>query len=116
MTAHILRTARGELIKRFQKRAKTNFESLKKWISHHTELFKWIEPDGGIMCFPRYSMDIPSLDLYKYLLKTQKILINPGIYFNQEGFIRLSYGRNERSLLNALNALEKGFQTLQKCH
>jgi len=113
MTAHILRTTRGELIKRFKKRAKTNFESLKKWISHHTELFEWVEPDGGIVCFPRYTMDISSVDLCKYLLKTQKILVNPGAYFNQEGFIRLSYGCNERSLQNALDELEKGFQTLQ---
>jgi aspartate/methionine/tyrosine aminotransferase len=113
MTAHVLRDARGYLIKRFQKRAKTNFEILKIWMNKHKEFFEWIEPDGGIVCFPKYTMDIPSVDLCKYLFDTQKLLVNPGFYFNQEGFIRLSYGCDELSLQNALDALEKGLRNLQ---
>lgn len=112
MTANVLRNARGELIKRFQKRAKTNLDIIKKWINDHNEWFEWIEPDGGIVCFPRYIMNIPSVKLCKYLFETQKILINPGTYFNQEGFIRLSFGCNELSLQNALDALEIGLQKL----
>ena len=114
MTAHILRKARGELIKRFQKRAKTNLDLLRKWINHHKEFFEWIEPDGGIVCFPKYMMNIPSVDLCKYLFETQKILVNPGTFFNQEGFIRLSYGCDERTLPNALEVLEKGLHDLQR--
>jgi len=113
MTAYILREARGRLVKRFQKRAKKNFELLKRWMQNHTEFFEWVEPDGGILCFPKYTMDIPSVDLCKYLFDTQKLLVNPGLYFNQEGFIRLSYGCDELSLQNALDALEKGLQNLQ---
>ncbi len=112
MTANILREARGYLIKRFQKRAKTNFDLLKKWMNNHREFFEWVEPDGGIVCFPKYTMDIPSVDLCKYLFDTQKLLVNPGLYFNQEGFIRLSYGCDELSLQGALDALEKGLQKL----
>ncbi len=113
MTAHILRDARRDLIKRFKKRAKTNVELLKKWMNHHKELFEWIEPNGGIVCFPKYTMDIPSVNLCKYLFDTQKILVNPGSYFNQEGFIRLSYGCDELSLQKALDALGKGLRSLQ---
>jgi aspartate/methionine/tyrosine aminotransferase len=113
MTAYILRDAREHLIKRFQNRAKTNFELLKKWMNHHKEFFEWVEPDGGIVCFPKYTIDIPSIDLCKHLFDTEKLLVNPGVYFNQEGFIRLSYGCDELSLQNALDALEKGLQNLQ---
>jgi aspartate/methionine/tyrosine aminotransferase len=113
MTAHALHEARGYLIERFQKRAKTNFQILKKWMNNHKEFFEWIEPDGGIICFPKYTMDIPSVDFCKYLFDTQKLLVNPGSYFNQEGFIRLSYGCDELSLQNALDALEKGLRSLQ---
>ena len=113
MTAYILREAREDLIKRFQKRAKTNFELLKKWMNHHKEFFEWVEPDGGIVCFPKYTIDIPSVDLCKYLFDTEKLLVNPGLYFNQEGFIRLSYGCDELSLQNALDALERGLRNLQ---
>ena len=113
MTAYILREARGYLIKRFQKRAKKNFELLKRWMHNHTEFFEWVEPDGGILCFPRYTMDIPSVDLCKYLFDSQKLLVNPGSYFNQEGFIRLSYGGDEIALQSALNALEVGLRNLE---
>jgi aspartate/methionine/tyrosine aminotransferase len=113
MTAYILREARGYLIKRFQKRAKTNFEFLKKWMNQHKELFEWVEPDGGIVCFPKYTINMPSVDLCNHLFDTQKLLVIPGLYFNQEGFIRLSYGCDELSLQSALGALEKGLQNLQ---
>jgi aspartate/methionine/tyrosine aminotransferase len=113
MTAYILREARGHLIKRFQKRAKTNFELLKQWMNNQKEFFEWVEPDGGIVCFPKYTMDIPSVDLCKYLFDTQKLLVNPGSYFNQEGFIRLSYGCDELALQSALDALEVGLRNLQ---
>jgi len=116
MTAHILSKARDDLKHRFQKRAKTNLDLLRKWMNHHKELFEWIEPDGGIVCFPKYMMNIRSVDLCKYLFETQKILVNPGTFFNLEGFIRLSYGSDERTLQNALEVLEKGLLDLQGRH
>ncbi len=113
LTARVLSVARVELIKRFQKRAKTNLEYLRKWMNEHTEFFEFVEPDGGIVCFPKYTMEIPSLELCKYLFDTQKILVNPGVYFNLEGCIRLSYGCYESVLQNALDALEKGLMSLK---
>jgi aspartate/methionine/tyrosine aminotransferase len=113
MTARILSVAQADLMKRFQKRAKTNLEYLKKWMNQHTEFFDWIEPDGGIVCFPRYTMKISSVDLCKYVFETQKILVNPGTYFNQDGFIRLSYGCELPLLQRALDALETGLRNLQ---
>ncbi|HWR26959.1 MAG TPA: pyridoxal phosphate-dependent aminotransferase, partial [Candidatus Thermoplasmatota archaeon] len=47
MTACILEAARFGLIKRFQQRAKTNFDYLKRWMNNHTEFFEWVEPAGG---------------------------------------------------------------------
>jgi aspartate/methionine/tyrosine aminotransferase len=113
MTASVLRDARGSLLERFQQRARTNLEILTKWMKEHTEFFEWVKPDGGIVCFPKYSMQISSLELCLYLFETQKILLNPGIFFNAEGFIRLSYGIDEVLLQNALDALERGLKSLQ---
>ena len=87
-----------------------------KWMSHHTEFFEWVKPDGGIVCFPRYMLKISSVDLCKYLFETQKILINPGSFFNQDGFLRLSYGCDLTSLQSALDALETGLRNLQSNH
>jgi len=113
MTARILRAARHDLVKRFQERAKPNFITLQRWMNDHTEFFEWIKPDGGIVCFPKYMMKISSVDLCRFLLETQKILLNPGAFFNQEGFVRISYGCPPSLFQEALDALEKGLSLLQ---
>jgi hypothetical protein len=110
MTAHLLNDARTKVIKRFQKQATTNLTVLKKWMDHHKDLFQWVQPDGGIVCFPKYSMNIPSVDLCKHLFETQKILVNPGAFFHGEGHIRLSYGGDTDILQNGLEALANGLQ------
>jgi aspartate/methionine/tyrosine aminotransferase len=113
MTARILSAAQNELIKRFQKRAKTNLEYLKRWMNEQKEYFEWVEPDGGIVCFPRYTMNISSFDLCRYLLETQKLLVNPGTYFDSDGFIRISFGCESPLLQSALDALEVGLRNLR---
>lgn len=112
MTARILGAARGDLVKRFQKRARTNIEYLKNWMDQQKEFFEWVEPDGGIVCFPRYMMKISSVDLCRYLLETQGLLVNPGTYFDFDGFIRLSFGCELPLLKSALDALEAGLRAL----
>lgn len=113
LTANVLKTARMDLIKRFHKRSKTNFDYLGKWFDSHNEWFEWVRPDGGIICFPKFSMRISSLELCKYLLRTQKILLNPGVFFNREGFLRMSYGCEPEVFQEALDALERGIRDLK---
>jgi aspartate/methionine/tyrosine aminotransferase len=110
MTAHLLKNARDAVLKRFQKRALTNLAVVKNWLVHHTDLMKWVEPDGGLVCFPKYSLGIPSVALCIHLLKTQKILVNPGEFFNSDGYIRLSFGCDTETLQNGLEALARGLQ------
>lgn len=116
MTAHLLNNARDEVIKRFQKHATTNRVVVKKWMTQHKDLLKWVEPDGGIVCFPKYSLDVPSVVLCKHLFEAQKILVNPGAYFNSEGFIRLSFDGNKETLQSGLEALTNGLQDVHRNH
>lgn len=112
MTAHLLKNARDTVMKRFQKQATTNRVVLEKWMNDHTDVLKWVEPDGGLVCFPKYSLKTPSVDLCKRLFETQKILVNPGSYFNMDGFIRLSFGGDTETLQNGLEALANGLQNI----
>ncbi len=115
MAAHLLKVARDRLIERFHKRSKTNLGYLGAWLDSHNDWFQWVRPDGGIICFPRFLMKLSSLELCKYLLKTQKVLVNPGTFFNQEGFIRISFGCDTALFQDALDALEQGFRNLETC-
>jgi len=105
MTAHALSIARDRLIDRFKNRAKKNLSMVKKWMRQHQDVLEWVEPDGGIVCFPKYHLDVPSIPLCQRLLDEERILVNPGAYFNQEGHFRLSYGVDEETLQSALHAL-----------
>jgi len=116
MTAHLLKNARDEVVKRFQKHATTNLAIVKKWMTQHNDLLNWVEPDGGIVCFPKYSLDVPSVILSKHLFETQKILVNPGEFFNLEGFIRLSFGGDKENLQSGLEALTNGLQDIHCNH
>ena len=110
MTVYLLKNARDDVMKRFQKQATANHAVLKKWMMHHKDLMKWVEPDGGLVCFPKYSLKVPSIVFCKYLFETQKLLVNPGAFFHGEGHIRLSYGGDTDILQNGLEALADGLQ------
>lgn len=105
MTARAFGTARDALIARFQNRAEKNLVLLRKWMLGHQDVLDWVEPDGGIVCFPKYHLDIPSVPLCQRLLDDAGILVNPGAFFNQEGHFRLSYGLEPETLEHALYAL-----------
>lgn len=113
LTAHVLKNSRAKLIERFHKRSKKNLETLTKWLDFHSEWFEWVRPDGGIMCFPRFFMHCSSVELCKHLLETQNVLVNPGVLFDQEGFIRISYGCDPAFFQEALDAVEKGLRSLE---
>ncbi len=112
MTAHVLSSAHQKLVHRFRERAKPNLEYLQKWMRGHSEFFDWVQPDGGIVCFPKYKIKLSSIDLCTSLFESHKLLLNPGSFFNQEGFVRISYGAELPVLREALDELEKGLQDL----
>jgi aspartate/methionine/tyrosine aminotransferase len=116
MTAHAFGTAREKLIDRFQNRAQRNLKVLKKWMQGHQDLLDWVEPDGGIVCFPKYHLDVTSIPLCRWLFDEAGILVNPGAFFNQEGHFRMSYGIESEALERALGVLADAlarFKTLQ---
>jgi len=112
MTAALLKTARDDVMRRFQKQATINRAVLKKWMTQHKELMTWVEPDGGLVCFPRYAPSVPSLKLCTFLFERQKLLVNPGAFFHGEGHIRLSYGGDTDVLQKGLDVLADGLQEL----
>ncbi len=56
-----------------------NFATLKQWISNNPYV-EWIEPQGGVVCFPRIKNDV-KLDIEKFyaVLKDEyKTYVGPG--------------------------------------
>ena len=76
------------------------------------DILEWVEPHGGVLCFPRYRADMSSIELCQKLLHDHGVMVNPGEYFNLDGHIRLGYACSEVILRDGLNALEKGLREL----
>jgi aspartate/methionine/tyrosine aminotransferase len=90
--------------------AKTNFDLLKKWMEHHKHL-EWIEPSGGVICFPRFKKEV-KIDVekfYKILLEEYKTYVGPGHWFEQsKPNFRLGFAWEKQK------AFEKGLENIDK--
>jgi aspartate/methionine/tyrosine aminotransferase len=114
MNAHALLNAREHLVQRFNNRALSNFRITKDWVEGNTDIVEWVEPHGGIMCYPRYKVDIGSKELCQKLLNDHGVLVNPGEYFGTENHFRLSYPCSEEELKAGLEEITKCLRELSQ--
>ncbi|HSZ85462.1 MAG TPA: aminotransferase class I/II-fold pyridoxal phosphate-dependent enzyme [Puia sp.] len=89
---------------------KINFDLLKEWMNNHNHL-EWIEPTGGVICFPRFKKEI-KIDVekfYKILLEHHKTYVGPGHWFEQsKRNFRLGFGWEKQK------TFEKGLENIDK--
>lgn len=65
---------------------------IRDWISKN-EVFHWVEPRAGFLCFVRYDLDIGSEDFCKRLLAPPyRTFVQPGVAYGFEKYIRLGVG------------------------
>ena len=112
MNAYALRNARNLLVQRFKKHSTSNFHVLREWMEANQDIVDWVQPHGGVMCFPRYRVKMSSIELCHKLLDNHGVMVNPGEYFNMDGHIRLGYASSEEVLTSGLDALGKGLKAL----
>ena len=112
MTAYALRNARNLLVQRFQKHSTSNFQILNKWMGANQDIVEWVPPNGGVLCFPKYKVNMSSIELCHKLLDDYGVMVNPGEYFDMNSHIRLGFACSEDVLINGLNALGNGLSEL----
>jgi aspartate/methionine/tyrosine aminotransferase len=112
MTAYALRNARNLLIHRFMKHSRSNFQVLNEWMQTNRDIVDWVPPNGGVMCFPKYKVEMSSIELCHKLLDDHGVMVNPGEYFNLDGHFRLGFACSEGVLRGGLNALGNGLREL----
>ncbi len=89
-----------------------NFKLLREYFKNNENLFEWIQPQGGCICYPRYRGKERITSLADSLLKKQKVVILPDWVFEQDNnHFRLSYGR--KNMPEALNRFEEFFKDLK---
>ncbi|CAF1379769.1 unnamed protein product [Rotaria sp. Silwood1] len=76
-----------------QEEIQIRFNIMKKWINETNQYLEWIEPQGGVVCFPRIKVNIEFEEFYKILNNTFQTFVGPGHWFDMnKNFMRIGYG------------------------
>ena len=75
------------------KEIQIRFKIIKEWMNESNKYLKWIEPQGGVVCFPRIKVNIDPEEFYKILNKTFQTFVGPGHWFEMDKkFMRIGFG------------------------
>jgi aspartate/methionine/tyrosine aminotransferase len=92
--AFYLLTNKARFIKPNHIHIRNNFVYLKDWFAQQPYL-EWVEPEAGVVCFPRlkkeYSIDMETL--YKMLYDKHATIVGPGHWFERgKTYMRIGFG------------------------
>jgi aspartate/methionine/tyrosine aminotransferase len=85
---------KGTHLQRVKTHINANFAVIKSWMGSQSKL-EWIEPSGGVVCFPRIKADVALEidDFYRLLLERYKTFVGPGHWFESDRrHMRIGYG------------------------
>lgn len=89
-----------------------NLASLEEWLTERSDIFNYIAPRAGAICYTRYDLDVGSSDLAQRLKDECSVLIVPGDHFNMDGYMRIGFGPPRPELLEALARIETVLRSL----
>lgn len=83
-----------------------NRQQLHRFMEKQTKL-AWVEPDGGVVCFPRLLDGRRGDDFSHYLQEKAGIRVVPGSFFEASEHFRLGYAVSPTLLAEALEAINQ---------
>lgn len=89
---------KAEHLPRIRDHIRSQLGIVKSWLAEPTtrELIECIEPEGGVVCFPRIRQRTPGIDLdafYRRLNDHYQTFVGPGHWFEQDRrYMRVGYG------------------------
>ena len=101
----ILRRTRGIL--------NENLPTLATWLDDRSDIFRYLPPAAGAICYVRYDLDVSSTELALRLKDELDVLIVPGDHFEMDGYIRIGYGPPREELIEALGRIESLLRSLR---
>ena len=93
---------------------RTNLAILTDWIESQNGLFSFTPPEAAAIAFPKYHLDIPSVELIKKVRDEKSVLIMPGDWFGVEKHVRIGYGAPSDYLRKGLSLMEETLAGLRE--
>lgn len=93
-----------------------NREVMCKRLDELPDLFTYVKPRGAYYIFPKYSLNISSIEMAKRLLFEAGVVTVPGIGFGPEGehHLRLSFGSSIKDINTAFDKISKWWNVKKK--
>ena len=108
LTARLLER-RATALAEIRDKTQQQLAIVRDWIAWH-ELFEWVEPQAGVVCFPRIrpEIDVDVDRFYRALFEEHGTYVGPGWWFDQDPrFFRLGFAwPTEDELRRGLAALD----------
>jgi aspartate/methionine/tyrosine aminotransferase len=106
-----------ERLPQIHERIRFHFDILKNWMSSQKDL-EWVEPSGGVVCFPRMKTElkIDADDFYKILNGKYKTFVGPGHWFEMDRrYMRIGYGWPKTDeLRRGLQNISRAFKEIKQ--
>jgi DNA-binding transcriptional MocR family regulator len=90
-------------LSRINAHIQTNFAVIKNWMAEQEDM-EWVEPRGGVVCFPRIkpNSEVNIDKFYQVLNTVYKTFVGPGHWFESERrYMRIGYGWPSKTELEA---------------
>ena len=97
-----------ERLPAIQKKIRSHFQIVKNWIDSERNL-EWVEPSGGVVCFPRIRTEsgVDVTRFYQILNAKYKTFVGPGHWFEMDRrYMRIGYGWPK------MDELQRGLQNI----
>jgi aspartate/methionine/tyrosine aminotransferase len=94
-------------IKRKNKITIDNNKSLVKDLISNEKSLSWVEPEDGVVCFPRIESGLTGDELALILRSDHDTAIVPGSFFEQPQHFRLGFGGDSKTLAEGLANIRK---------
>ncbi|MBI4513607.1 MAG: aminotransferase class I/II-fold pyridoxal phosphate-dependent enzyme, partial [Gemmatimonadetes bacterium] len=110
---------RDRIRRRTQKILNMNFPVLRGWIEEQGDLFQYVPPRAGAICYLRHTLAVPSSVLAERLKDEEDVLVVPGVHFGMERgergerYLRIGYGVPKEELQHALRRVRRTLDALR---
>ncbi len=103
---------RDRIITEKKKDILPNLALLNEVMGRHGDLFEYVPPTGGVVCFPRLRADVDTRQFCQRLVGQHQVALLPGFAFGMEHHVRLNFGIHRHLFAEAMGRLEHHIGTL----
>ncbi len=104
---------RPRLVQRARDYIREGFSIFEEWLEVHQGALSLVPPQAAAIAFPRYHLEVGSVDLVKRLIHEKGVLVAAGEHFGIDHHLRISFGLPADYLRSALDRIHDLIVALQ---